>query len=347
LSGSKSRVYQFERMRGIAGLAAETVLELGKSSAFASLRLAAGRKPFWYKTMKFEFADLSKEGLILYPRPLEGRAPSPVALKHTPQDFLDQDRDLPELVGTVPNLRDFACGGDYNVGAFEIKAQGSNTVCVPSNLPHLLPTTALIIDDFYHHAGTKVADQCQISLQFFRTNYEAGEHLLFDRIHRHAQEGKMVIYVVTAVDPAEGADPNALGTEFYSASVMGKRISRAKLAASAEDFQKQYLDPGVIAAPGGAIIRFSETTLHAAPDITHVSMVNGGIFGSTGRKALRRSLLNIIASYKQDDGTVYGRSRPPNDHRETPVEHIEKRHEDYRAAAERAMEEIMNPDNVG
>jgi hypothetical protein len=297
--------------------------------------------------MKLEFADLSKEGLILYPRPLADRAPDPMSHAHTPQDFLDQDRDLPELVGFVPNLKDFACGDDYNIGAFEIKAQGTNTICVPSNLPHLLPTTALILDDFYHHAGAKVADQCQVSLQFFRTNYEAGEHLLFDRIHRHATEGKMVIYVVTAVDPAEGAHPNALGTEYYAASVMGKRISRAKLAASAEDFQKQYIDPGVIAAPGGAIIRFSETTLHAAPDITHVSMVNGGIFGSTGRKALRRSLLNIIASYKQDDGMVYGRSRPPNDHRETPVLNIDERRDEYVAAAERVMAEIMAPDAVG
>jgi hypothetical protein len=296
--------------------------------------------------MKLEFTDLSKDGLIIYPRPFTDRAPSPVAGKQTPQDFLDQDRDIPELVGRVPNLRDFACGDDYNIGAFEIKAQGTSTTCVPSNLPHLLPTTALIMDDLYHHAGAKVADQCQVSLQFFRTNYEAGEHLLFDRIHRHATEGKMVIYVVTAVDPAEGADPKALGTEFYSASVMGKRISRAKLAASAEDFQKQYADPGVVAAPGGAIIRFSETTLHAAPDITHVSMIGGGIFGSTGRKALRRSLLNIIASYKQDDGTVYGRSRAPNDHRATPVEHIDTKHDAYRAAAERVMSEIMASEGV-
>jgi hypothetical protein len=297
--------------------------------------------------MKLEFADLSKEGLVLYPRLVAGRPPSPVASADTPQAFLDQDRDGPELVGLVPNLRDFACGDDYNIGAFEIKAQGTGTICVPSNLPHLLPTTALIIDDFYHHAGAKVADQCQISLQFFRTNYEAGDHLLFDRIHRHATEGKMVIYVVTAIDPAEGADPNALGTEFYSASVMGKRISRPKLAASAEDFKRQYIDPGVVAAPGGAIIRFSETTLHAAPDITHVSMIGGGIFGSTGRKALRRSLLNIIASYKQEDGTVYGRSRPPNDHRETPVQNIEEKREAYRAAAERVMAELMASDAVG
>ncbi len=297
--------------------------------------------------MKLEFADLSKEGLIVYPRPLADQAPSPVAAAATPQGFFDQDRDLPELVGFVPNFKDFACGDDHNVGAFEIKAQGTSTVCVPSNLPHLLPVTALIVDDFYHHAGTKVADQCRISLQFFRADYEPGDHLLFDRIHRHAAEGKMVIYVVTAIDPAEGVDPNALGTEFYSASVIGKRIARPKLAVSAEDFKKQYIDPGVVAAPGGAVIRFSETTLHAAPDITHVSMVSGGIFGSTGRKALRRSLLNIIASYKQDDGTVYGRSRPPNDHRETPVLNIAEKHDDYRAAALRVMAEIMASDAVG
>ncbi len=297
--------------------------------------------------MKLEFADLSKDGLILYPRPLPDHAPSPFASAQTPPGFLDQDRDCPEIVGFVPNLQDFACGDDYNVGAFEIKAQGTSTVCVPSNLPHLLPVTALIVDDFYHHAGAKVADQCQISLQFFRANYEPGDHLLFDRIHRHAVEGKMVIYVVTAIDPAEGAARDALGTEFYSASVIGKRISRPKLAASAEAFKKQYIDPGVVVAPGGAIIRFSETTLHAAPDITHVSMMDGRIFGATGRKALRRSLLNIIASYKQDDGMVYGRSRPPNDHRETPVQNIAEKHDDYRAAALRVMAEIMAPDGVG
>lgn len=303
--------------------------------------------PFWTENMKLEFADLSQEGLIIHPRPLTDRPVSPVSSASTPQAFLDQDRDLPELVGVVPNLRDFAVGHDFNVGAFEIKAQGTNTICVPANLPHLLPATALIIDDFYHHAGTKVADQCQISLQFFRTNYETGDHLLFDRIHRHATEGKMVIYVVTAIDPAEGADPNALGTEFYSPEVMGKRISRAKLASSSADFQRQYINPGVVAAPGGAIIRFSETTLHAAPDITHVSMISGGFFGSTGKKALRRSLLNIIASYKQDDGTVYGRSRPPNDHRETPVQNIAENYEAFSAAGQRVMTEIMAGDTVG
>ncbi len=297
--------------------------------------------------MKLEYADLSQAGLIIHPRPSQARAPSAVAGANTPREFFDQDRDGPELVGMVPNLRDFACGDDYNVGAFEIKAQGTDTICVPTNLPHLLPTTALIIDDFYHHAGAKIADQCQISLQFFRTNYEAGDHLLFDRIHRHATEGKMVIYVVTAVDPSEGARPDALGTEFYSAAVMGKRISRARLAASADDFMKQYVDPGVVAAPGGAVIRFSETTLHAAPDITQVAMVNGGIFGSTGRKALRRSLLNIIATYKQEDGSVYGRTRPPNDHRATPVCDIERNRDAYRAAAQRVMAEIMASDAVG
>jgi hypothetical protein len=293
--------------------------------------------------MKLEFADLSTEGLIVYPQPLSERPASAFAAAPTVPAFLDQDRDLPELIGRIPNLHDFTCGDDSNVGAFEIKPQGSDIVCIPANLPHLLPTTALIIDDLYHHAGKAIADQCQVSLQFFRTNYETGEHLLFDRIHRHATEGKMVIYVVTAIDPAEGADPNALGTEFYSPSVMGKRISRAKLATSAEDFQQQYVNPGVVAAPGGAIIRFSETTLHAAPDITHVSMINGGFFGATGRKALRRSLLNIIASYKQDDGLVYGRSRPPNDHRETPVLNIAERHDEYLVAAKRVMSEIMAP----
>ncbi len=53
-------------------------------------------------------------------------------------------------------------------------------------------------DDLYATAGPKAVDQCQVSLQFFRRDYHRGEHLPFDQIYRHATEGKMVIYVVTA-----------------------------------------------------------------------------------------------------------------------------------------------------
>jgi len=284
--------------------------------------------------MKTEYSDLSKEGLIVYPEiPVENLA----SYSSTPQEFLDSDRDFPEIIGTVPNISEFATGGDYNVGAFEIKGQESDIVCVPSDLTHLLPTTSLIIDDFYQHAGPKVATQCQISLQFFRLNYQKGEHLLFDRIHRHATEGKMVIYVVTAVDPGEKGDPNILGTEYYAPSVMGTRISRAQLASSAADFRQKFAEHGIVAAPGGAIIRFSENTLHAAPDITYSSPINARGFAQTGNKYLRRSLLNIIASYKEDDGSVYGRTRPPNHHRVSPVERIVEKHDEYSAAAARIL----------
>jgi len=291
--------------------------------------------------MKLEFDDLSTQGLIIEPQALNECPESPFAATTTPQAFFDQDRDIPALVGRIPNLRDFASGDDINVGAFEIKGQGTNIVCLPENLACLLPAAQIAIDDFYHHAGKTVADQCRVSLQFFRSDYEVGSHLVFDRIHRHAVEGKMVIYVMTAIDPAEKADPNGLGTEFYSPEVIGKRINRPKVATSPEDFVKQYADPGVVTAPGGGtLIRFSERTLHAAPDITHVSMINGGFFGASGRKALRRSLINIIASYKQDDGSVYGRTREPNDHRANPVLNITENEADYRAKAQRIMTEI-------
>ncbi|MCL2384447.1 MAG: hypothetical protein FWC84_01245 [Alphaproteobacteria bacterium] len=46
------------------------------------------------------------------------------------------------------------------------------------------------MDDLYETAGPKAADQVQVSLQFFRRDYEQGEHLLFDQIQRHAKEGK-------------------------------------------------------------------------------------------------------------------------------------------------------------
>jgi hypothetical protein len=126
----------------------------------------------------------------------------------------------------------------------------------------------------------------------------------------------MVIYVATAGDAGERGDPYALGTEFYSEGVIGKEIERARRATSPEDFRRQFADRGVVAAPGSAIIRFGETTLHAAPDITHSSAVVRAL--ASGGNRLRRSLLNIIASYKESDGTVYGRSRPRNDHRASP-----------------------------
>lgn len=205
------------------------------------------------------YADLSKQGLIY--RPHDGVMTGTFADKVI--EFLDTDRDFPEIVGTVPNLRGFASGVDYNVGAFEIKAQNSCIVRIPSNLDFLLPTTALIIDDLYATAGPKAADQCQVSLQFFRRDYHRGEHLLFDQIYRHATEGKMVIYVVTAVDASERGDPYAAGTEFYAERVIGKTIGRARRASSPADFRRQFSDRGVVAAPGAAIIRFGETTLHA------------------------------------------------------------------------------------
>jgi hypothetical protein len=263
--------------------------------------------------MQVEYDDLSAEGLIYRPREV---AAGPNLFADDVVAFLDSDRDFPELIGDVPNLREFAAGIDYNIGAFEIKAQGSGVTCLPENLAFLLPTTALIMDDLYATAGPKAADQCQVSLQFFRRDYQPSERLLFDQIHRHATEGKMVIYVVTAVDPGERGDPRALGTEFYAESVIGKEIRRAQRAASPLDFQQQFADLGVVAAPGGAVIRFGETTLHAAPNVSQSSLTLRTLYA--GRNSLRRSLLNIIASYKDSDGTVYGRSRPPNDHRPSP-----------------------------
>jgi hypothetical protein len=263
--------------------------------------------------MKVEYENLSAQGLLYQPREVEA---DPKIFAKDVVAFLDTGRDFPELVGGVPNLKEFAAGIDYNVGAFEIKAQDSRVVCVPDNLEFLLPTTALIMDDLYATAGPDVADQCQVSLQFFRRDYEPAERLLFDQIHRHATEGKMVIYVVTAVDAGERGDPYALGTEFYSEAVIGKEIRRARRAASPGDFRQEFAAQGVVAARGGAVIRFGETTLHAAPNMTQSSLTTRTLY--SGRNALRRSLLNIIASYKGADGAVYGRSRPPNDHRPSP-----------------------------
>jgi hypothetical protein len=263
--------------------------------------------------MTVEYENLSAQGLVYRPRET-GAGPNFIARDIV--SFLDINRDFPELVGDVPNLTEFATGIDHNVGAFEIKAQDSHAVWVPDNLEFLLPATALIMDDLYATAGPAAADQCQVSLQFFRRDYEPAERLLFDQIHRHATEGKMVIYVVTAVDPGERGDPYALGTEFYSEAVIGKEIRRAQRATSPGDFRQQFIDHGVVGAPGGAVIRFGETTLHSAPDMTQSSRVVRMLYA--GRNALRRSLLNIIASYKTPDGAVYGRSRPPNDHRLSP-----------------------------
>jgi hypothetical protein len=165
-----------------------------------------------------------------------------------------------------------------------------------------------------------------VSLQFFRRGYANGEQLLFDKIHRHALEGKMVIYVVTAFDAANSGEAQHLGTEFYAPWVMGQRIARARTALSPDEFAQRFADQGVVAAPGGAIIRFSETTLHAAPDVVEnpaAKTIAGKSFGGQG---LRRSLLNIIASHRLPDGTVYGRSRPPNDHRPSPIADVAARH---------------------
>ncbi len=286
--------------------------------------------------MKIDYSNLAKDGLVLYPHLNDAAAGHPYA-GSTPQNFFDTDRDIPAWVGDVPNFADFSTGVDHDVGAFEIKAQGTRRICLPSNLAHLLATTALIVDDLYAHAGEAVADQCEVSLQFFRRSYAPSEQLLFDKIHRHASEGKMVIYVVTAFDAAGTGEEQRLGTEFYAPWVMGQRIERARTAASPEEFEQRYRDQGVVAAPGGAIIRFSETTLHAAPDVVQNPAAKGIAGKSFGGQGLRRSLLNIIASYRLPDGTVYGRTRPPNDHRDTPVVQILERHDEYLAAAERVL----------
>lgn len=282
--------------------------------------------------MKIDYSDLAPDGLLIYPRRNGAVAGDPYA-DHTPESFFDSDRDMPAWIGDVPNFADFAEGPDHDVGAFEIKAQGTRRICLPSNLAHLLPTTALIVDDLFAHAGAAVADQCELSLQFFRRSYAKGEQLLFDRIHRHASEGKMVIYVVTAFDAAGSGEAQRLGTEFYAPWVMGKRIERARTAASPAEFAARFRDQGVVAAPGGAIIRFSETTLHAAPDVIGNPVAKDIAGKAFGGKGLRRSLLNIIASLRQEDGKVYGRVRPPNDHRPSPIAEIADRHDAYCAAA--------------
>ena len=287
--------------------------------------------------MKIDYSNLAVDGLIIYPQRTGAAADHPYA-GHTPESFFDSDRDLPAWIGDVPNFADFSAGPDYDVGAFEIKAQGTSRICLPGNLAHLLPTTALIIDDLYAHAGAAVADQCEVSLQFFRRAYAKGEQLLFDRIHRHASEGKMVIYVVTAFDDASTGEAQRLGTEFYAPWVMGKRIERARTAASPAEFDQLYRDQGVAAAPGGAIIRFSEATLHAAPDVIQNPAAKGIAAKPFGGKGLRRSLLNIIASHRLPQGTVYGRTRPPNDHRPSPILNIADRHDAYCAAAGRVLD---------
>jgi hypothetical protein len=286
---------------------------------------------------KIEYADLAKDGLILDPPDLSLTQKGPF-WADTAKQFLDCNRDQPEIIGFVPNLHAFAVGPDYNAGAFEIKGQNSDIVCLPSSLGHLLPATAIIIDDFYRHAGKRAAGQCHISLQFFRSDTKRGDHLLFDKIHRHVLEGKMVIYVATAIDPGEKLNKNLLGTEYYAPEVLGKRISRAKLATSAEDFQQKFEELGVVEAPGGAIIRFSENTLHAAPDVTHPLALQSSIFGAFGGQKLRRSLINIIASTNDENGLIYGRTRPPNPHRASPVENIVERQSEYRAAARVLLE---------
>jgi hypothetical protein len=295
--------------------------------------------------MTIDYTNLTKDGLVLVPSLEKASGAHPHA-GSSPQSFFDSDRDVPAWVGDVPNFADFATGGDYDVGAFEIKAQGSRNVCVPSNLAHLLPVTALIMDDLYAHAGESVADQCEVSLQFFRKGYAPGEQLLFDKIHRHASEGKMVIYVVTAFDSGNTDEAQRLGTEFYAPQVMGQRIARARTATSPAEFEQRYADPGVVAAPGGAIIRFSETTLHAAPDVIDNPTAKAIAGKRLGGGGLRRSLLNIIASHRLPDGTVYGRTRPPNDHRPSPVVDLAGQLDAYRAAATRVLD-ALSPDLIG
>jgi hypothetical protein len=289
--------------------------------------------------MKLDYSNLATDGLVIYPQRTGEAADHPYA-GHTPESFFDSDRDFPAWIGDVPNFADFSAGPDHDVGAFEIKAQGTRQICLPSNLAHLLPTTALIIDDLYEHAGAAVAGECEVSLQFFRRAYAQGEQLLFDRIHRHASEGKMVIYVVTAFDDAGTGEAQRLGTEFYAPWVMGKRIERARTAATPAEFEQLYRENGVAAAPGGAIVRFSETTLHAAPDVVQNPMAKNIASKPFGGNGLRRSLLNIIASYRLPEGTVYGRTRPPNDHRPSPIVDTADRHNAYCAAAARVLDSL-------
>jgi hypothetical protein len=288
--------------------------------------------------MKIDYSTLATDGLVIYPNTPEAAPGERPSDRMTVERFFDSDRDCPAWIGDVPNFADFADGDDHDVGAFEIKAQAERRVSLPTNLAHLLPTTALIMDDLYAHAGSAVADLCEVSLQFFRRGYSQGEQLLFDRIHRHASEGKMVIYVVTAFDAGSTGEAQHLGTEFYAPSVMGQRISRARTAATRAEFAQRYLGEGVVAAPGGAIIRFSETTLHAAPDVIQNPSAKALAGKSFGGRGLRRSLLNIIASHRLPDGTVYGRTRPPNNHRPSPIVDLNARHEAYRAAAVRVLD---------
>lgn len=287
--------------------------------------------------MKIEYSDLAKDGLSFCPESLAGFEGDRRFWAASAKEFLDYNRDTPELIGFVPNLPDFTTGCDYNVGAFEIKAENTDLVSLPGNLAFLLPMTSLILNDFYRHAGKLAADQCQVSLQFFRGDTKRSEHLLFDKIHRHAAEGKLVIYVVTAMETRGKRETGLLGTEFYTPEVLGKRIARPKVAATAADFQDQFAKLGVVQAPGGAIIRFSENTLHAAPDVTQGFWLDSGIFTPLGGQKLRRSLINIIASLKEGEGSVYGRQRPPNPHRASPVENGFERQQDYKAAANRIL----------
>src|SRR5262249_48706432 len=94
-------------------------------------------------TMTIEYADLSCEGLSYRPHAVD----APPSRRHDHViAYLDSDRDIPEIAGTIPNLHAFAVGEDHNLGAFQIKAQDSRIVTLRANLAFLMPTTALIVD---------------------------------------------------------------------------------------------------------------------------------------------------------------------------------------------------------
>jgi hypothetical protein len=73
--------------------------------------------------MTVEYDDLSANGLLCRPGDV---AAAPDLFAKDVVAYLDSDRDVPEPVGDVPNLREFATGIDHNVGAFEIKAKDSH-----------------------------------------------------------------------------------------------------------------------------------------------------------------------------------------------------------------------------
>ena len=92
--------------------------------------------------MIIQYKDLSAECLIYHPRTATAARGT---YAKSAAAYLDTNREFPEIIGAVPDLAEFASGSDYNVGAFEIKAQMSRVVAIPKNLGFLLPAAALMI----------------------------------------------------------------------------------------------------------------------------------------------------------------------------------------------------------